>query len=125
MAFMRRALYAVLAGALGACSAIGHEKVEGWPELRIVEHYVPAEAMLGRCRKYVGFGSLPLACAEFNLAARRCDIWLSEGFAPRAVLEHERLHCRGYDHVGATNMRDLFARYQAASDATGKAAAVR
>jgi hypothetical protein len=101
-----------------ACSTMDHERVEGWPELQIVEHHVPAPAMLERCRKYAGFGSVPLACAEFNLVARRCDIWLSEGFALSAIVEHERLHCRGYDHVGATNMRDFLARYQAATGAT-------
>jgi hypothetical protein len=122
---MLRAL-AVLAALIAGCGTIAHERVEGWPELEIVEHYVSAEAMHERCRKYVGFGSLPLACAEFNLVARRCDIWLSQSFAPRAIVEHERLHCRGYDHVGATTMRDFLARYQAATGASGRAkAAVR
>jgi hypothetical protein len=55
--------------------------------------------------------------------ARRCDIWLSESFAPRSIVEHERLHCRGYDHVGATTMRDFLARYQAATGASGRATA--
>jgi hypothetical protein len=114
---------AILAALLAACTTMDHERVEGWPELDIVEHYVPAQAMLERCRKYVGFGSVPLACAEFNLAARRCDIWLSEGFAPRTIVEHERLHCRGYDHVGATNMRNFLDRYQAASGSSSRAAA--
>ncbi len=124
---MRRALV-LLAAFLPACATIDrHERVEGWPELRIVEHHVPAEVMLERCRKYAGFGSVPLACAEFNLALGRCDIWLSESFAPSGLVEHERLHCRGYDHVGATNMRDFLARYQAASGPTreGVAAARR
>jgi hypothetical protein len=119
---MRRSLLAAVAVFLGACSSIGHEKVEGWPQLEIVEHYVPAQAMRERCRKYVGFGSVPLACAEWNLATRRCDIWLSESFAPRGIVEHERLHCRGYDHVGATTMRDFLARYQAASAGETRAA---
>ena len=52
-----------------------------------------------------GAAALPLACAEFNLVARRCDIWLSQSFAPRAIVEHERMHCAGYDHVGSTNMK--------------------
>jgi hypothetical protein len=87
------------------CSAIDHQRVEGWPELQIVEHRVPAEEMVSRCQKYTGAASLPLACAEFNLVARRCDIWLSQSFAPRAIVEHERMHCAGYDHVGSTNMQ--------------------
>jgi hypothetical protein len=121
---MRRSL-AVLAALIGGCSTMDHERVEGWPELEIHEHYVSAEEMRARCRKYVGLGSLPLACAEFNLVARRCDIWLSRSFAPRGIVEHERLHCRGYDHVGATNMRDFLARYQAASGAMDGGVAAR
>lgn len=123
---MRR-LSVLLAALLSACATMDHERVEGWPELEIVEHRVPAEMMLERCRKYAGFGSVPLACSEFNLVTRRCDIWLSQSMSWSAIVEHERLHCRGYDHVGETNMRDFLARYQAATGATrqGLAAARR
>jgi hypothetical protein len=100
---------------LGACTSIGHEKVEGWPQLTVVEHYVPHHVMRDRCVKYTPFGSSPEACAEFNLAERRCDLWFSADFPPpKAFIEHERMHCAGYDHVGETNMRDYLARYQAA-----------
>ena len=102
-----------------------HQRVEGWPELRVVEHRVPAEEMVSRCQKYIGAASLPLACAEFHLAARRCDIWLSESFAPRAVVEHERLHCAGYDHIGSTAMQGFLRRHmasQAGSAAAGASA---
>lgn len=107
-----RALTPILFFSIAACSVIDHQRVEGWPELQVVEHRVPAEEMVARCQKYVGAASLPLACAEFKLAARRCDIWLSESFAPRAVVEHERLHCAGYDHVGSTNMKRLLEAHQ-------------
>lgn len=100
---------------LNACTTVGHEKVEGWPELAIHEHYVSAGEVYDRCRKYVGFGMIPLACAEFNLATRRCDIWYIEGLATRSIVEHERLHCQGHDHVGETGMRDFLARYRAAT----------
>ena len=107
---------------LASCSAIDHTRVDGWPDLAIVEHRVPAEEMVSRCQKYTGAASLPLACAEFNLSARRCDIWLSKSFAPRAVVEHERLHCAGYDHVGSTNMqRFLEAHLAEAASAAGGA----
>ena len=117
---MKRILILLFAAASAACSTVGHEKVEGWPDLMIVEHHVSAGEMYERCRKYVAFGMLPMACAEFNLATRRCDIWYMQGFAPRSVVEHERLHCQGHDHVGETSMRDFLARYRAA---TGGAAA--
>jgi hypothetical protein len=115
---LKRALLAssfILAG----CTTVGHEKVEGWPELAVHEHRVSADEVYERCRKYVGFGMVPLACAEFNLATRRCDIWLIEGFATRSIVEHERLHCRGHDHVGETAMRDFLTRYRAATAAAG------
>src|SRR5688572_14016612 len=107
-----RALTPIFLFSVAACSAIEHQRVEGWPELQIVEHRVPAEEMVSRCQKYTGAASLPLACAEFKLAARRCDIWLSESFAPRAIVEHERLHCAGYDHVGSTNMKRFLEAHQ-------------
>ena len=109
---------------LASCAVIDHQRVEGWPELQIVENRVPAEEMVSRCQKYTGAASLPLACAEFNLNARRCDIWLSESFAPRAIVEHERLHCAGYDHVGSTNMQRFLATYRAAGTSAAAGASV-
>lgn len=119
---MKRILIILLAAASTACTTVGHDKVEGWPELTIVEHRVSAGEMYERCRKYVAFGMLPMACAEFNLATKRCDIWLMEGFAPRSVVEHERLHCLGHDHVGETAMRDFLTRYRAATSGVAAAA---
>jgi hypothetical protein len=108
-----RASLALLAMLLSACAVIGHERVEGWPQLDIVEHYVPEAQMRDRCGQYTGFGTLPQACAEFDLSTRRCDIWFSADFPPnRDIVEHERLHCRGYDHIGASTMRSILARHQ-------------
>ena len=104
------------------CTTVGHEKVEGWPALQVVEHHVPHETMLRRCSKYVGFGMVPLACAEFDFAAARCHIWYSIEEPPaRSIEEHERLHCEGYDHVGETKMQEYLARYRAAHAATSVA----
>ena len=109
---MRRAFLAAAISLLAAgCTTIGHEKVQGWPRLEVVEHYVPYEAMAARCQKYVGFGMTPLACAEFDFVAHRCHLWFNESFAPRAVVEHERLHCQGYDHAGESTMRDFLAQH--------------
>jgi hypothetical protein len=125
---MRRFVF--LLAFLAGCTSIAHEKVEGWPKLRVTERYVPAEVMRERCGKYVGFGMMPLACAEFDLARGTCDIWLSEDFAPRKVIEHERKHCEGYDHAGASGLKEFLARYRAweasqPSLASGSAAAGR
>jgi len=96
---MRRALV-LLAALLTGCSAIEHQRVEGWPELEVVEHFVPHREMQDRCVKYVGFGMSPEACAEFDLAARKCHVWYSADSPPMGFIrKHERLHCAGYDHA--------------------------
>jgi hypothetical protein len=108
---VRRALV-LLAAFLTACSTIEHERVEGWPQLEIVEHYVPHAEMQDRCLKYVGFGMSPEACAEFDLAARKCHVWYSADYPPlRFVRDHERLHCAGYDHVGSNGMQLFLHQY--------------
>jgi hypothetical protein len=99
----------------GGCTMIDqHERVAGWPDLRLVEHYVPEKVMRERCAKYVPFGFLPEACAEFYFAQGECHVWYSADYPPtHYVMEHERLHCRGFDHPGDTNLRDVLARYEA------------
>jgi hypothetical protein len=105
----------LLAALLAGCAVIGREPVAGWPELTIVEHRVSAAQVRARCSKYAGPALLVLGCAEFHLAARRCDIWLIERLSPSFVVEHERLHCRGYDHAGETALRDLLDRHRDAA----------
>ena len=101
-----RKILAIMAALVGGCSVIGHEKVEGWPELEIVEHYVPHWQMRDKCAPYTGFGMHPEACAQFDLVNAKCHIWFSADFPPQKfIVEHERLHCAGYDHVGSTGMR--------------------
>jgi hypothetical protein len=99
---------------LAACSTIEHQRVEGWPELEIVEHYVPHREMQERCVRYVGFGMAPEACAEFDLAARKCHVWYSAESPPLGfVRRHEHLHCAGYDHVGSAAMQQFLNQYLA------------
>ena len=107
-------ILAVLSQLLGACTIIGHEKVEGWPKLTVIEHYVPHHEMRDRCVPYTPWGSAPEACAEFNLAERTCNLYFSADFPPPAFfVKHERMHCDGYDHVGETQMRDFLQAYLA------------
>jgi hypothetical protein len=91
--------------ALAACTVVGHRRAEGWPQLKVTEHHVANSVMRDKCARYVGFGVSPIACSEFNLVAATCDIWLSADFPPpQTVVEHERLHCAGYDHIGGNTM---------------------
>jgi len=118
---MRRALV-LLAALLTGCSAIEHQRVEGWPELEVVEHFVPHREMQDRCVKYVGFGMSPEACAEFDLAARKCHIWYGgDSRPPGFIRRHERLHCAGYDHLGSTGMQRFLDQYTARYPASAAA----
>jgi hypothetical protein len=111
---MRSLALVLLAMVAPACALLGHEKVSGWPQLEVIEHYVPNAEMRERCAKYVGFGMSPAACAEFDFAGKRCELWFSADFPPtQAILEHERLHCQGYDHAGATTLQGILQRYVA------------
>lgn len=104
--------FLVLLAALAAGCAISHQKVEGWPQLQIVEHYVAHAEMRDRCKPYVGWGMEPAACAEFDLPRGRCHIWYSADLRPQQfIINHERLHCAGYDHIGSTMMQRFLTRH--------------
>ena len=103
----------LLAAVLSACATVDHQRVEGWPKLEIVEHYVPHAEMQERCLRYVGFGMAPEACAEFDLVGGKCHIWFSAEHRPLSfVRRHEHLHCAGYDHVGSTAMQQYLTLHQ-------------
>lgn len=109
---MKAILFGLCLGILAGCSVMGHEKVEGWPALEIFEHRVAHAVMRDRCGRYVGAFSSPEACAEFDFAAQRCDVWFSADFPPsQFVIEHEREHCLGFDHAGSTEMQAMLAKY--------------
>lgn len=87
---------------------VGHIPVEGWPELKVVEHHVSEQEMRDRCAPYVGPLMTPQACAEFYLAEGECHVWFSRDFPPsESVREHELLHCKGYDHIGGNTLQQL------------------
>jgi hypothetical protein len=99
--------------AVTGCTIIGHEKIPDWPSLEVREHYVAHHIMRDKCSRYVAFGMSPEACAEFNLNAGTCDIWYSADFPPGpGVVEHERMHCEGYDHIGGQVLRKLHAAWR-------------
>ena len=99
---------ALLALALCGCATIGHVKVDGWPELKVIEHHVRHVDMVDRCASYAGTEG----CALFYLSRGECHIYVSAEFPSARVLEHERLHCAGYDHMGSGNMRRMLKRWE-------------
>ena len=115
---------ALLCALVVACTTIGSERVQGWPQLKVVEHYVPHAEMRDRCVKYVAFGESPMACAEFDFDARRCDIWFSADFPPQPfIVEHERKHCLGYEHAGEHEMSTMLKDYLAEKQASASTGA--
>ena len=100
---------------LSACTTIDRRHpVAGWPELKVVEHYVDDGDMRRRCSRYVAFGMAPNACAEFDFARGECHVWYSEEYPPLpGVIRHERLHCQGYEHPGEDTLARALARYRA------------
>lgn len=117
MPAVKHGLLALLVAAASGCTTIGGERVAGWPKLQVVEHYVPNAVMRDRCAQYVGFFMTPMACAEFDFDARRCDIWYSADVPPpRYVMEHERAHCMGYEHTGEHRMRAMLRNYLSRKD---------
>ena len=107
-----RKMLAFAAALAAGCATMDHRRLEGWPALEVVEHRVPHAEMRDRCSRYVGFGMSPEACAEFDLAEGKCHIWYSADFPPqRFIIQHERLHCAGYDHAGSTGMARLLHQY--------------
>ena len=107
---------ALLAAGLGGCSVMNtHEPVPGWPQLKVVEHHVSHAEMRDRCARYVSPFSFPEGCTLFYLDRREAHIYVSAELPSPGVLEHERLHAAGYDHVGSTNMRRVLEQWFARS----------
>lgn len=106
---------AAIAIALQGCATIDtHERVNGWPNLKMTEHYVPHHVMRDKCVRYAPFGMSPEACAEIDFANATCDIYYSADFPPlKSFIEHERLHCDGFSHPGDTTLADAWLAYKA------------
>jgi len=107
----------LLALALSGCTVVGHVKVDDCPPMKVVEHHVSVGAMLEQCYTPLplwmkAIGSFPFACASLRFQEQRCDIYVVAN-SDDVFLEHERLHCACYDHVGSTGIKDAITRWRA------------
>jgi hypothetical protein len=113
---MKRTIAAALIGisvSLSGCAVINqHERVAGWPDLKVVEHHVSNEEMRDRCMRFMAPYMSPEGCTVFYLDQAEAHIFVSKDFPSQHVLEHERLHAAGYDHIGSDNMRRILARWK-------------
>jgi hypothetical protein len=115
-------LCSLLAVALCGCAAMDESvRVPGWPELKVVEHELPFSEVYRACHPYIGPLEAPLACTVYYLDDGEAHIYVVKGLKFGPIIEHERLHAAGYDHVGSSNLRDLLARWRAAKAAEEQA----
>jgi hypothetical protein len=103
----------LLAAAAGCTTIDSHVRVEGWPELKVVEHEVAFGEMRKQCKPYSGPLMSPLGCILFYLDAGEAHIYVARRLNFRTVVAHERLHAAGYDHPGSTQMKDILEKWQA------------
>ena len=105
------------AGLLGGCQSIDqHNRVQDWPELKIVEYQVSTAELWERCQRYVPRFSLPAGCTLFYFGRGEAHIYVGEETNP-LTLRHERLHAQGYDHVGSTKMLRALQAWKASQPA--------
>lgn len=109
---MRSTLVALaVAFGLSSCSTIGNRPPPAdFPKLNVTVNYVPWEKMYSVCSQY---GIQPAACTEVNFKDNSCVVWVvpNDGLT-KYTLEHELLHCQGWDHPGETTLRDMWERFK-------------
>ena len=93
--------------ALSACSTISHiPPPSDFPVLKEIVHIVSTREKNDVCAKYGPPFTYVEACAEWYFETRECHIWLDKDFLQEYQIEHERMHCKGYDHPGSTVIFD-------------------
>jgi hypothetical protein len=87
-----------------------------WPELKVVVFDMSRAEVEKRCPpKRPGWYTN--GCAKVVWCAKTCEIYMSSMMTTGRnyfdVLEHERAHCRGYNHPGETSTSDRWERAKA------------
>lgn len=96
--------------ALVACTAIGTQKVMGWPEMEPVIHEVSGATLHKICGPTVRWYEMALGCAYFDFDKRVCNIYVS--YNPQQfVLDHEKQHCKGIEHDGGHELAEIWKKY--------------
>ena len=111
-----------LSGCMSNPIDMGTPPPADWPSLKVVEKRVAFSEMLEKCGSSVGevivalfvpVAQIPLGCARVNFCTEKCDVWLSEN-PSEEVVEHERLHCKGYSHKGSNYFARIWHNHKAA-----------
>jgi hypothetical protein len=105
---------------LAGCTVIGHTPPPpDWPALRVVEHRVSSREMADVCYAHVEVpmwmrlaGANLEGCALVYFDKGECHVWVRGDFPDPLVLEHERMHCRGHDHIGSSDLADAWREFK-------------
>jgi hypothetical protein len=99
------AAHVLLAGCIITPIDQAREPPHGWPELSVrVEHV--AGQLNSVCHLRSGVFAPLVGCTVIDFARRSCVIYL--GVRSETVLQHELLHCHGYDHPDESTFRDAW-----------------
>ena|SRR6266850_2277521 len=113
---------AVLAGclALGGCAipVNQHVRVADWPALKVYEHHVDERELRDRCSPFMGPLASPQGCTVFMFDQRQAHIFVSRDFPSESILEHERLHASGHDHIGSSVMQGMWQTWKVRNQVT-------
>lgn len=84
-----------------------------WPTLRVVEQFVPYDEVRAKCGNPAWFWTI-FACMIPDFKAGTCNLYYPEGEPVYGwVRDHELEHCKGYDHPGDDELRELWRKYKA------------
>lgn len=79
-----------------------------WPQLKVVVVKTDSAEVQRQCYATTAF--VVAGCTTANFLKATCYIYLSTDNA--AVIEHEKMHCLGYDHPGESTMRDWWEKWK-------------
>ena len=98
---------------LSACTVVNEHKAPppDWPKLEVTVTEGGFWETQERCDRNPWVVTLigpALGCAWVNFDEMRCRIYLWVN----SVLEHELLHCQGYDHYGSSQLADYWEEWK-------------
>lgn len=92
---------------LSGCAAMGSNAPADWPNLRVEVNRVTTKEMWDVCLQYTPFLSTPEACAQVYFEEGKCVVTLDKNLGD-GHLEHEKLHCKGHDHIGSSTFSNAW-----------------
>jgi hypothetical protein len=112
--FIRRLGIALALALVPGCTMVDrHVRIEGFPQLKVIEHHLGHAEMRDNCLPYTGPFMTPAGCTLFVFDRMEAHIVVSKDIPNPAVLEHERLHAAGHDHIGSEGMKRMWLAWRA------------